>query len=156
MADLPDLEALARRASPASLLALAQRPERRWRLLLALIGWPPIGFALGTLLSTITGCATYTAACTEPLPFLPIAVQPVVIVALFLVGPMAAMSAFGSIVALAVALPVAAVLAVGSGPGSRAGAPVLGAAIAVAWLVAVIAGVRGTWRARRGDDRPPP
>ena len=156
MADLPDLEALARRASPASLLALAQRPDRRWRLMLALIGWPPIGFALGTLLSMFTGCATYTAACTEPLLLLPIAVQPVVIVALFLVGPVAAMSAFGSIVALAVALPVAAVLAVGSGPGSRAGAPLLGAAIAVAWLVAVIAGVRGTWRARPGGGRPPP
>ncbi len=155
-ADASDLEALARRASPGSLLALGRRPDPRWRLLLALVGWPPIGFAVGTLLSTITGCASYSASCADALPLLPIAVQPVVIAVLFLVVPVAATAAFASLVALAVSLPVAAVLSVGTDPGSRVGAPVLGVAVAVAYLSAVVAAVRGTWRTRSADDRLPP
>jgi curved DNA-binding protein CbpA len=155
-ADASDLEALARRASPGNLLAIGRRPDPRWRLLLALIGWPPIGFAVGTLLSTITGCASYSASCTDALPLLPIAVQPIVIAVLFLVVPVAATAAFASLVALAVALPVAAVLSVGTDPGSRVGAPVLGVAVALAYLAAVIAAVRGSRRTRPADDRLPP
>ena len=61
---LPDLEAVARRAAPWNLLALARRPDRRWRLLVALLAWPPVGYGVGTLLATTTGCAQFSA----PLP----------------------------------------------------------------------------------------
>ena len=44
---LPDLEAVARKASPRNLLALARRPGWRWRLVIALIAWPPVGYGVG-------------------------------------------------------------------------------------------------------------
>ncbi len=155
-AGAPDLEALVRRASPRNLLALGRRPDPRWRFLLALIGWPPIGYAVGTLLATMTGCASYAASCTDPLPLLPIAAQPIVIAALFLVVPVAATAAFASLASFAVALPVTAVFSVGAGPESRVGAPVLGVAVAVAYLAAVVGAAGSTWRIRPGDDRSPP
>ena len=153
---LPDLETLARRAAPRNLLALARHRGWRWRLLLALAGWPPIGFAAGTLLATVTGCATFSAACPEPMPAVSMAVQPLVVLALLLVPPAAAAAAFGSLVALVVALPVAAVLSVGSGPESRVGAPVLGALTGAAYLVALAVGSLAVWRAGPGGGEPGP
>ncbi len=152
---LPDLEAVARRAAPLNLLALALRPDRRWRLVLALVGWPPIGYAVGMLLSTVTGCASYAATCPEPAPLLGMAVQPLVVAALFALPPAAAVAAFGSIVGLAVAVPVAAVLSVGTMPESRVGAPVLGVVVAVAYLVALVAGAIVVWRPRRAPPEGP-
>jgi len=76
-----------------------------------------------------------------------IAVQPLVIAGLFLLPPAAAVAAFATVVALAVALPVAAVLSVGTGPGSRVGAPVLGAFVVVAYLVGLAWGANAVWRA---------
>ena len=84
---LPDLEAVARRAAPANLLALARRPGWRWRLAIALIAWPPVGYGVGTLLATVTGCAQFSASCPEPLPLLSLAVQPLVVAALFALPP---------------------------------------------------------------------
>jgi DnaJ-like protein len=150
---LPDLEAVARRAAPRNLLALALRPDRRWRLLLALIGWPPIGYAVGTLISTATHCATYSASCPEPASTLPLVAQPFVIAALFLVPPAAAAAAFASMVGLAVAVPVAAVLSVGTLPESHAGAPLLGAVVTVAYLVAFVAAAIVIWRPPRVGER---
>jgi hypothetical protein len=143
---LPDLESIARRFAPRNLLTLARRPDRRWRLALALAGWPPIGYALGTLISTLTGCAALSPSCPEPLTMLPLAVQPLVVAGLFVVPPAAAVAAFAAVVALAVALPVTAVLSVGSGPDARVGAPVLGALVAVAYLVGLAWGANAVWR----------
>ena len=95
---LPDLEAVARRAAPANLLALARRPGWRWRLAIALIAWPPVGYGVGTLLATVTGCAQFSASCPEPLPLLSLAVQPLVVAALFALPPAAAVGAFATIV----------------------------------------------------------
>jgi hypothetical protein len=145
-APLPDLETLARRAAPRRLLALARRPDRRWRLLLALAGWPPIGYAVGALLSAATGCATFSAACPEPLPLLPLAAQPFVVAALFLLPPAAAAAAFAAAVALAFALPVAAVLSVGTLQESEVGATILGVVVAVAYVVALVGGAVEAWR----------
>ena len=144
---LPDLESIARRFAPLHLLALARAGDHRWRLVLALVGWLPIGYAIGTLISTLTGCAALSPSCPEPMTMLPIAVQPLVIAGLFLLPPAAAVAAFAVVVALAVALPVAAVLSVGTGPGSRVGAPVLGAFVVVAYLVGLAWGANAVWRA---------
>jgi curved DNA-binding protein CbpA len=149
---LPDLEALARRAAPRNLLALARRPDPRWRVLVALIAWPPIGSALATLLGSLTGCATYSTACSEPMPQLPLVVQPFVIAALVLVPAAAAVGAFASLIALAVAVAVAAVLSVGSGPDARVGAGVLGTLVIAAYLVAVAAGLVALWRPAPGSE----
>jgi hypothetical protein len=46
---------------------------------------------------------------------------------------------------------VAAVLAVGTVPESRAGAPVLAAAVAIAWVAGLVA---ASWSLRRHDSAP--
>ena len=155
-AALPDLESIARRAGPRSLLALARRPDWRWRLVLVLIGWPPIGYAVGSLIAELTGCAALAATCAAPMPLVPLLVQPGVLVALFLVPPAAAAAAFASIAALGVALPFAAVLSVGSLPDSRSLSPVLGLVSAVAYLVALAIGIRAIWRAPDGQGEGTP
>ncbi len=149
---LPDLEAVARRASARNLLALARRPGWRWRLVIALIAWPAVGYGVGTLISMMTGCAQFAATCAEPLPLLPLAVQPLIVGALFAVPPAAAVGASAALVALAVAVPVAAVLSVSGAPGSRVGEALLGIAVTVAYLVAMVWGAITVWRPRRADD----
>jgi DnaJ domain len=146
---LPDLETLARQAAPRHLLALARRPGLRWKLLLAVIGWPPVGLAVGSLLTTVTGCGGFAAACPAPVPAISMATQPLIVASLILVPPAAALAAFGSIAALAVAVPLAAVLSVGTEPGSRAGAAALGVIVLVAYLVALAAGAFSLWRPPR-------
>jgi curved DNA-binding protein CbpA len=152
---LPDLEAFVRRFAAPNLLALARR-DWRWRLALALTGWPPIGFAVGSLVSEATGCAALSPSCPEPMTVVPLLLQPLVVGALFLAAPAAAVAAFAGIVALATALPVAAVLSVGSGPDSRVGAPVLGVIVAVAYLVGLAWGIRAVWRAPAEPGTGPP
>ncbi len=141
----PDLESIARRFAPRSLLGLARRPGWRWRIMLALTGWPPIGYAVGTLVSMISGCSTFAATCPEPMPLLPLVLQPIVVAALILVPPAAAIAAFAATLALGVALPVAAVLSVGSLPDSRIGAPVLGAVTSLAYVVGLVTGSNAVW-----------
>ncbi len=145
----PDLESLARQAAPRHLLDLAHRPDRRWRVLIALIGWPPLGFAVGSLLTSVTGCAQFAASCPEPVPTLSLLIQPVIVAALIFVPPAAALAAFGSIAGLAAAVPLAAVLAVGSGPDGRAAAPVLGVLVSAAYLAALVGGAIVLWRPAR-------
>jgi curved DNA-binding protein CbpA len=147
VAPLPDLESLARQAAPRHLLALARDRQRRWRWLFALIGWPPIGWAVGTLLTTVTGCAGFSATCPAPVPALSLLIQPFIVAGLVLVPPLAALAAFGAIAALAAAVPLAAVLAVGTSPDSSVGAAVLGVLVSAAYLVALVLGGYSLWRA---------
>lgn len=151
---LPDLESLARQAAPRHLLSLAQQPDRRWRLALAVVGWPPVGWAIGSLLTTLTGCAQFAASCPAPVPVASVAIQPLVVAALFLLPPAGALAAFGAIAALAAAVPLAAVLAVGTGPDAHAGAPVLGVLVLVAYLLALGGGGLSLWRAPRVTGSP--
>lgn len=148
---LPDLEEVARRAAPRNLLAVARRADWRWRLLVALLAWPPVGYGVGTLLATTTGCAQFSAACPEPLPLLSLAVQPLVIAALFAVPPAAAVGAFATLVALAVAIAVATVLSVSPGPTGSVGTGILGVSVTVAYFVAMVGGAVAVWRPRPGD-----
>jgi curved DNA-binding protein CbpA len=143
---LPDLEVLARRFAPAALLVLARRGDRRWRVLLAVVGWPPIGLALGSLLMETSGCGRFAAGCPAAVPIVAWLVQPLVVAALALLPVLAAVAAFGSLASLAVAVPMAAILAVGTVPESRVGAPVLAAALVIAWASGVAAAARMLWR----------
>jgi hypothetical protein len=140
------------RASPRNLLMLA-RADTRGRLALAILGWPPIGYAVATLLTELTGCAAFAASCPEPVPVITLAVQPLVVAGLFVVAPAAAVAAFATIVALAVALPVAAILSVGTGPDARVGAGLLGFTVAGAYLVGLAWGTHAVWRAPRDGNR---
>ena len=97
----------------------------------------------------MTGCAQFSASCPEPLPLLSLAVQPLVIAALFALPPAAAVGAFATIVSFAVAVPVATVLSVGPGSSGKVGAILLGVAVTVAYFVAMVAGAIAIWRPRR-------
>jgi hypothetical protein len=111
-----DLERVARRLSPASLRLMANSPEWRSRLGLALVAWPPIGLALAALLGQATGCAAFAAGCAPPADVMPLVVQPIVVGLLVLLPALMAAAAFGSIAALAVAVPLAMLLSAAGGP----------------------------------------
>ncbi len=145
-AALPDLEVFARRFAPAALLAVAHRPDRRWRILLAVAGWPPIGLALATLLMDASGCSRFAATCPAAVPVVAWLIQPAVIAVLALGPVLAATAAFASVAALVVVVPVAAVLAVGTVPESRAGAPALAVAVALAWFAGIVGATRSLLR----------
>jgi hypothetical protein len=152
---LPDLESIARRASPASLLARARRPGWHGRLLIALLGWPPIGFAIATLVSDSTGCARYAASCPDEVPGLLLIVQVVVIGVLYAVPVVAAVAAFATLASLAIALPVAAVLAVGSQPRGTGQTTLLGVATTLTYLAAFAGAASRLWRRPRAPDPAP-
>ena len=101
---LPDLEAVARRAAPAEPararapagppLAAARRPDRAGRR---------SGTGSARCSRRRPAAPSSPPTCPEPLPLLSLAVQPLVIAALFAVPPAAAVGAFATLVALAVA-----------------------------------------------------
>ncbi len=147
----PDLEAVVRRAFPENLLALARSPDRRWRLLLALIAWPPIGYSLGGLVGAASGCSRYAATCPEAVPLLLLLAQPLIVVGLFLLPPAAAVAAFAALAALAIALPAGAVLSVGALPEPVIEPTVLGVIVAATYGFAFLAAVVRLW----GPQDPP-
>jgi hypothetical protein len=151
--DFPDLEALIRRAFPENLLALARGPDRRWRLLLALVAWPPIGYALAGLVDTATGCARYSATCPKGVPLALLLVQPLIVAGLFLAPRAAAVAAFAALAALAIALPAGAILSVGALPRPVIEPTVLGVIVATTYGVAFLAAVVRLGGPPRDGDR---
>lgn len=111
-----DLEALVRRADPVRLRDAALRGPRHRRLALAILGWPPIGWALAWLIGTATGCATYSATCAPGQELLALVVQPVVIGALAVAPEAAAMAGVATLCAIGMAVPAALVLSAGTLP----------------------------------------
>ncbi len=148
-APLPDLEALIRLTFPEHLLRLARRPDRRWRVLLALVAWPPIGYAIGGLVSAATGCARYSASCPEAVPVALILAQPAIVAALYAVPPAAAVAACAALAALAVALPSGAILSVGALPQPVVEPFVLGIVVAVTYGIGLVAAAVRLWSGPR-------
>jgi hypothetical protein len=143
--DLPDLEALVRRTFPDALLRRLHEPGLRWRLLLALFAWPPLGWALGASVSALTGCDAYAATCPAPVPILVVVAQPFVVAGLTALPSLTAVAAFASFAALAAALPAGAVLAVGGMPRQIVEPAVLGIIVALVYAVAFAAGGWRVW-----------
>jgi curved DNA-binding protein CbpA len=139
----PDLEALVRRLFPEHLLRLSSGPDWRWRVLVALVAWPPIGYALGGLVSAATGCARFSAACPEPVPVLLLLAQPLIVLGLWAARPVAAVAASAALAALAVAIPAGAILSVGALPRPVVEPLVLGIVVGIGYAVAFTG---GAWR----------
>jgi hypothetical protein len=124
------------------MLAAARR-DVRWRLLLALIAWLPIGYGMSAAISAATGCARYAATCPEPVPGLLILAQPLIVAALFAIPAVTAVTAFAAIAATVLWMPVAAVLSlVNRRPDSDAvpDPVVLAVLFVIAYVVALAAG----------------
>ncbi|HET7026653.1 MAG TPA: DnaJ domain-containing protein [Candidatus Limnocylindrales bacterium] len=112
------------------------------RLLLALVGWPPIGVAIVGLYGELTGCGRFAAACTRPDdgPFglSTWLVQLAVVVLLAAVPRLARSAAAGTIALLAAALPTAVLLsAIGGARDAANASVVLVVVLALAWLAGV-------------------
>jgi len=136
-AALPDLEALLRKASPASFRRRGLGPDRRWRIALALTAWPPIGYAVATLVDAVTGCGAFAAGCSQAATLAPVLVQPLILLALAVLPSFAASAAFASLVALAVALPAATAISVISRWQPDAARALLALLVAAAYLAAL-------------------
>jgi len=108
------------------------------RIGLALVGWPPIGVAIATIAGEVTGCGRFAATCVEPFGVGTWVAQLAVIVVLLVVPSLAALSAVGTLAALAASIPTSVVLSASGGSREpAASAAILGAILAVAYAAGV-------------------
>jgi hypothetical protein len=109
------------------------------RVGLALIGWPAIGLAVTTLTGELTGCGRFAASCVDPFGVGTWLAQLVIIAILLVLPSVAALSAVGSLAALAASVPTAVILsATGGSHEQAASATVLGVALVLAYATGVL------------------
>ena len=120
------------------------------RLALALIGWPAIGLALTTAGGELTGCGRFAASCIDLFGVGTWIAQLVIIVILLALPSVAALSAVGSLVALAASVPTAVILSASGGSREPAtSAVILGVVLVIAYATGVVAALaRRTYLAR--------
>jgi hypothetical protein len=112
------------------------------RLVLALIGWPPIGLALAMGIGEASGCGRFSATCVEVFSAGSWLAQLAVIAVLLAIPPLATLASVGTVAVLAAAIPAAVVLSAAGGsrvPG--AAGPILLTALAVAWVAGIVVAV---------------
>jgi len=109
------------------------------RLGLALIGWPAIGLALTTVGGELTGCGRFAASCIDLFGVGTWIAQLVIIVILLALPSVAALSAVGSLVALAASVPTAVILSASGGSREPAtSATILGVVLVIAYATGVV------------------
>jgi curved DNA-binding protein CbpA len=109
------------------------------RIGLALIGWPAIGLALATIGGEVTGCGRFAASCVDLFGVGTWLAQLVIIVILLALPSMAALSAVGSLVALAASVPTAVILSASGGSREPAtSATILGVVLVMAYATGVV------------------
>jgi curved DNA-binding protein CbpA len=109
------------------------------RVVLALIGWPAIGLALTTITGELTGCGRFAASCVDPFGVGTWLAQLVIIAILLFLPSVAALSAVGSLVALAASVPTAVILSASGGSREPAvSATILGVVLALAYAAGVV------------------
>jgi len=131
--DVPPSPEPALPSDPLAALPVPGGPGRR--IAVALLGWPPLGFAIAWLLGEVSGCGRFAAGCVETFAVGMWVAQFAVLGALLLVPTLAAASAVGTVALLAAAIPASILLSALGGarePGLAAGA--LGITLAIAWL----------------------
>jgi Meckel syndrome type 1 protein len=128
LAHEPDAEA-------SAILPIGGGPTTR--IGLALLGWPPLGFAVAALIGEATGCSRFAAACIDPIGLGTWVAQILVIAVLFALPRLAAVSAYGTLAVLAASIPATMLLSPSGGPQERAAAT---AALVVVLAAAYLAG----------------
>jgi curved DNA-binding protein CbpA len=109
------------------------------RVGLALIGWPAIGLALTTATGELTGCGRFAASCVDPFGVGTWLAQLVIIAILLVLPSVAALSAVGSLVALAASVPTAVILSASGGSHEpAASATILGVVLVLAYTAGVL------------------
>jgi curved DNA-binding protein CbpA len=117
------------------------------RLGLALVAWPPLGLAAAAAIGDLTGCTTYSAACSGSDTLLPWLAQAAIVGLLLLLPPLARLFVGGTIAVLLALVPVTAFLVVVGAGGAPQAAFALGALLAAAWIGGVGYAARGSSRA---------
>jgi curved DNA-binding protein CbpA len=108
------------------------------RVGLALIGWPAIGLALTTVTGELTGCGRFAASCVDPFGVGTWLAQLVIIAILLILPSVAALSAVGSLLALAAEVPTAVILSASGGSHEpAASATILGVVLVLAYAAGV-------------------
>jgi hypothetical protein len=109
---------------------------------LALLGWPPLGFALATFISEASGCGRFAASCVETFDFGTWVGQLAILGLLLVVPRLASISAIGTVAMLAAAVPGAVLLSATGGAQNReAAVGFLTAVLIGAYVIGVIAAV---------------
>jgi hypothetical protein len=112
------------------------------RIGLALIGWPAIGLALTSAAGEVTGCGRFAASCVDMFGVGTWLAQLVIIVVLLGLPSVAALSAVGSLVALAASVPTAVILSATGGSHEPAtSATILGIVLVIAYATGVVVAV---------------
>ncbi|MCI0347343.1 MAG: J domain-containing protein [Chloroflexi bacterium] len=120
--------------------ALFAAHDLRTRLLLAAVGWPPLGVLAASIISQVTGCASFSVACEPPDDLLPLAAGAALYALLAAVPMLARLSAAGTIAIVLTAIPVAAFVVRTDAPsGAVPDTPLALAILALAWLVGMVA-----------------
>jgi curved DNA-binding protein CbpA len=126
------------------------------RLGLALLGWPPLGVAVASVIDQSTGCGRFAASCAEVFSPGTWIVQVAIVLLLLALPRLAGWSAVGTLVALAAAIPTA--IALSAGGGSRqpeASAGVLLGVLGLAYVAGVVWAIaRRWWPSPRGSRVP--
>ena len=121
-------------------LTVGAPPSMTWRIARAVIGWLPIGLAIGWLSGELTGCGRFAATCdpgTAPIAW---AAQAAVLLVLFALPGMAGWAVVAAAVSLVVALPATLfVTASAGGDAAQAGPSFLGVVLGLAWLGGAVA-----------------
>jgi hypothetical protein len=132
---------------------LALRTGFAGRFALALVAWPPIGLVISAISGEVTGCGRFAASCVDLFGIGTWLIQLTVIAVLLALPWLAAISAFGTLTALAASVPTAVFLsATGGSRQPAASAAVLGGVLAIAYLGGVVFAVL---RRLRSADRGP-
>jgi hypothetical protein len=135
-------------------LTVGAPPSFGWRVARAIIGWLPIGLAIGWASGELTGCGRFAATCdpgTAPITW---AAQVAVFLLLLALPTVAGWAVVAAVVSLVVAIPATLfVTASAGGAAAQAGPSFLGIVLGLAWLGGVLAAailLRGATAGRAG------
>jgi hypothetical protein len=119
--------------------ALPLPPGIPTRAAIALLGWPPLGFAFATFVSEASGCGRFAASCVDTFDFGTWVGQLAIIGLLLAIPRLASISAIGTLVMLAAAGPAAVFLSATGGAQEReAAASLLTVLLVAAYVVGVV------------------
>jgi DnaJ-like protein len=120
------------------------------RVAFALIGWPPLGVLVASIIGEASGCSRFAAGCDDSAR-LGIWLGQLAVLAILLAIPrLAAISSVGTLAALAVAVPATLLLSVSGGPQERvASVAALTTVLAIGYVGGVVFATVGTSRTLR-------
>jgi hypothetical protein len=126
------------------------RGRRSRRVALALIGWPPLGVLIASIVGEASGCSRFAAGCDDSAR-LAIWLGQLAVVAILLAVPrLAAISSVGTLAALAVAVPATLLLSVSGGAQERvASVAALTTVLALGYVGGVVFAALGASRTLR-------